>query len=96
MSPTCVLFGMPPSAMTAQFSNSNGGIFRSFCVDQGKSRITKPGPNFQGLSLSARPVSYHYFGFVATPVELANRSIRSSRHAMVASVVSGFMSASLR
>jgi hypothetical protein len=23
MSPTCTLFGMPPRAMTAQFSNSN-------------------------------------------------------------------------
>ena len=29
MSPTWVLFGIPPSAMTAQFSNSNGGILRS-------------------------------------------------------------------
>ena len=26
MSPTCALFGMPPRAMTAQFSNSNGGM----------------------------------------------------------------------
>ena len=26
MSPTCTLFGMPPRAMTAQFSNSNGGM----------------------------------------------------------------------
>src|SRR5450759_2950460 len=26
MSPTCTLLGMPPRAMTAQFSNSNGGI----------------------------------------------------------------------
>src|ERR1019366_10163394 len=30
MSPTCTLLGMPPRAMTAQFSNSNGGMTRSF------------------------------------------------------------------
>ena len=29
MSPTCTLFGMPPRAMTAQFSNSNGGMGRA-------------------------------------------------------------------
>jgi len=29
MSPTCTLFGMPPRAMTTQFSNSNGGIGRA-------------------------------------------------------------------
>ena len=29
MSPTCALLGMPPRAMTAQFSNSNGGMSRS-------------------------------------------------------------------
>jgi hypothetical protein len=26
LSPTCALFFLPPSAMTAQFSNSNGGF----------------------------------------------------------------------
>jgi hypothetical protein len=29
MSPTCRAFFVPPSATTAQFSNSNGGYFRS-------------------------------------------------------------------
>ena len=32
--PTCTLLGIPPSAMTAQFSNSNGGISRNFASDQ--------------------------------------------------------------
>ena len=52
MSPTCTLFGMPPRAMTAQFSNSNGGISRSFSTVHGRSRTTKPRPARQSGSLS--------------------------------------------
>ena len=52
MSPTCTLFGMPPRAMTAQFSNSNGGMTRSFSTVHGRSRTTKPRPAFQSRSLS--------------------------------------------
>src|SRR5713226_9354504 len=44
ISPTWVLLGIPPRAMTAQFSNSNGGILRSFASDHGKSRTTNPRP----------------------------------------------------
>src|SRR5665213_2533655 len=52
MSPTCTLFGMPPRAMRAQFSNSNGGMARNFSSLHGKSRTTKPRPAFQSGSLS--------------------------------------------
>jgi hypothetical protein len=41
---TRVAFGMPPRAMTAQFSNSNGGMARNFSSLHGKSRTTKPRP----------------------------------------------------
>src|ERR1017187_10060270 len=44
MSPTCTLFRMPPRAMTAQFSNSNGGMTRSFSTVHGRSRTTKRRP----------------------------------------------------
>ncbi len=40
MSPTCTLLGIPPSAITAQFSNSNGGNARSFSIVHGRSRTT--------------------------------------------------------
>ena len=39
-SPTLTLFGMPPSAITAQFSNSNGGSLRSRSGVHGRSRTT--------------------------------------------------------
>src|ERR1039457_3447705 len=39
-------------AMTAQFSNSNGGMTRSFSTVHGKSRTTKPRPARQSSSLS--------------------------------------------
>ena len=42
MSPTLALLGMPPKAMTAQFSNSNGGRSRNCFSVQGRSRTTKP------------------------------------------------------
>ena len=32
MSPTCALLGMPPRAMTAQFSNSNGGMLAQLAL----------------------------------------------------------------
>ena len=54
MSPTCTLLGMPPRAMTAQFSNSNGGMTRSFSTVHGRSRTTKPRPARQSGSLSGR------------------------------------------
>ena len=54
MSPTLVLLGTPPSAITAQFSNSNGGIFRSLSSVQGKPRTMKPRPAFQSVSSSRR------------------------------------------
>jgi hypothetical protein len=41
-----------PRAMTAQFSNSNGGMTRSFSTVHGKSRTTKPRPARQSSSLS--------------------------------------------
>src|SRR5207248_9312048 len=40
MSPTCALFGIPPRATTAQFSNPNGGYLRSSSSVFGKSRTT--------------------------------------------------------
>ena len=52
MSPTCTLFGMTPRAMTAQFSNSNGGMTRSFSTVHGRSRTTKPRPARASGSLS--------------------------------------------
>src|ERR1017187_7467068 len=52
---TRVAFGMPPRAMTAQFSNSNGGMTRSFSTVHGRSRTTKPRPARQSGSLSGRP-----------------------------------------
>src|ERR1019366_5028745 len=51
---TRVAFGMPPRAMTAQFSNSNGGMTRSFSTVHGRSRTTKPRPARQSGSLSGR------------------------------------------
>ena len=41
MSPTCTLFGIPPSAITAQFSNSKCGNALSFSIVHGRSRTTK-------------------------------------------------------
>jgi hypothetical protein len=38
--------------MTAQFSNSNGGMTRSFSTVHGRSRTTKPHPARQSGSLS--------------------------------------------
>src|ERR1035441_5514719 len=53
MSPTCTLLGMPPRAMTAQFSNSNGGMTRSFSTVHGRSRTTKPRPTRQSIRFPA-------------------------------------------
>jgi hypothetical protein len=53
MSPTCTLFGMPPRAMTAQFSNSNGRMTRSFSTVHGRSRTTKPRPARQSIRFLA-------------------------------------------
>ena len=44
--------GLEPMAMTAQFSNSNGGIARSFSSVQGRSCTTKPRPARQSVSSS--------------------------------------------
>ena len=52
LSPTCALLGLPPRAMTAQFSNSNGGSTRNFSSVHGKSRTTNPRPLRQRLSSS--------------------------------------------
>src|SRR5437763_494139 len=51
-SPTCVLFGMPPRATTAQFSNSNGGYLRNSASVFGKSRTMKPRPMPHSFSSS--------------------------------------------
>ena len=52
MSPTCALLGIPPRALTAQFSNSKGGIFRSCFSVHGRFRTTKPWPVRQSFSSS--------------------------------------------
>ena len=57
MSPTCVLLGIPPRAMTAQFSNSNGGIVRNCFSVHGRSRTTKPLPRSHRLSSSRNPAN---------------------------------------
>jgi len=44
---------MPPSAMTAQFSNSNGGMTRSFSTVHGRWRTTKPRPARQSIRFPA-------------------------------------------
>ena len=41
MSPTCTLLGIPPRAMTAQFSNSKGGMSLSLAMVHGRSRTMK-------------------------------------------------------
>lgn len=53
MSPTCTLFGMPSRVMTAQFSNSNVGMTRSFSTVHGRSRTTKPRPARQSIRFPA-------------------------------------------
>jgi hypothetical protein len=55
MSPTWTLLGMPPRAMTAQFSNSKGGMARNFSSVHGRSRTTKPRPIFQRSLSSGSP-----------------------------------------
>jgi hypothetical protein len=47
------MLGMPPRAMTPQFSNSNGGMTRSFSTIHGRSRTTKPRPARQSISFPA-------------------------------------------
>src|SRR5436190_17844825 len=64
MSPTCALFGIPPRATTAQFSNPNGGYLRSSSSVFGKSRTTNPRPIAQSFSSSLSPQSF--FSRVAT------------------------------
>jgi hypothetical protein len=46
---------MPPSAITAQFSNSKGGSTRSLSTVHGRSRTTKPRPFFHSASSSRMP-----------------------------------------
>lgn len=66
----------PPSAMTAQFSNSKGGSLRSFSSDHGRSRTTKPRPAFQSFSSSGRPhtsrrrfaITRHAVGETSIPI----------------------------
>src|ERR1039458_1674983 len=62
MSPTCTLFGMPPRTMTAQFSNSNGGMTRSFSTVHGRSRTTKPRPARQAVRFPAGANVAQVFG----------------------------------
>ena len=54
MSPTWALLGMPPRAMTAQFSNSKWGSPRSRGSVQGRSRTTNPLSTRQSFSSSSR------------------------------------------
>src|SRR5206468_2958864 len=57
-SPTCALFGIPPSATTAQFSNSNAGYLRSSASVFGRSRTMNPRPIAQSFSSSFNPQSF--------------------------------------
>ena len=74
MSPTLAMFGLPPRAMTAQFSNSNGGISRSCFSLLGRSRITKSLPSVRRQSVESRfAMTRQAVGDTSIPIHLRRR-----------------------